>query len=526
MKPSGVTQVLQAPTPNNNSRFGSFIAFINDINGDAYEDLVIGEPNNSGVAGNIYVYVSNGSSTAPFTYCGSQTGAASFGSSILATSNYLLSTAEIVVGTPASFLVESFDVTYNLGSCAINATATYQSTGAAASRYGQSISEINVASLPAVNIQLLIGAPVSDGTLWRAPASASPVGEFLGVQQQGLGVSVASKANSPLLAYSAPYTAAPGNTVFVKSHAGAVFSPYCELPVLMDDLPDTASQSLVHLSQVFGTFVGVTTGATFCGYRDEAATGGSVALFGAEASNCMSPKQINNCQYDANQLQGVALAGGPTCVTTGGAKLLMVGSPGFAANTGRVDIYAEGTQSGAAIPCPTATPTFTPTPTFTATPTETPLSEPTPTTAPIVTETPLVVDPGTRNLPAPNVILRGRQLTMTIPLAVKGSGLVEFLMKKLRLRRRDAVRAAESTALRILWTLTNRDGAVVAIAEQEALGSVSRKREILTRRNQVSLGKLNPGTYAASYKFIFYVRSPKKATIMGRPSARSTFEVR
>jgi hypothetical protein len=526
MKPSGVTQVLQAPTPNNSYKFGSFLSFIGDINGDSYEDLVVGEPNNSGVAGNIYVFVSNGSSTTPFTYCGSQTGAASFGSSILATSNYLLGTAEIVVSTPASFLVESFDVTHNLGSCNINATATYQSTGVAASRYGQSISEIDAGVSPAVNIQLLIGSPVGDGTLWRVPALAAPVDEILGVQQQGLGVAVASKATSNLFGYLAPYTASPGNTVYVKSHAGAVLSNYCELPILMDDLPDTSSQSLAHLNQVFGAFLGVTTGATFCSYRDEAITGGSVALFGAEASNCTAPKQINNCQYDANQLQGIALAGGISCVTTGGAKLLMVGSPGFAGNSGRVDIYAEGTQSSAATPCPTPTFTFTPTPTFTATPIETPLSEPTATAEPAVTDTPLAVDPSTRNLPPPEVVLNGRNITMSIPPAIKGPGLVNFLRKIFNLTRRQAVAAAASTRLRISWIVKRIGGTVVAAAEQEALSSDSKKREIQTRRNMVSLRNLSPGTYAASYRFVFYVQSPRKTTIMGRTSSKATFNVR
>ena len=526
MKPSGVTQVLQAPTPNNNYKFGSFLSFIGDINGDSYEDLVVGEPNNSGVAGNIYVYISNGSSATPFTYCGSQTGAASFGSSILATSNHLLGTAEIVVSTPASFLVESFDVTHNLGSCNINATATYQSTGAAASRYGQSISEIDADVSPAVNIQLLIGAPVSDGTLWRAPASAAPVAEILGVSQQGLGVSVASKATSNLFGYLAPYTASPGNTVYVESHAGAVFSNYCELPIIMDDLPDTASQSLAHLNQIFGAFVGVTTGATFCSYRDEATTGGSVALFGAEASNCITPKQINNCQYDTNQLQGIALAGGVSCVTTGGAKLLMVGSPGFAGNSGRVDIYAEGTQSSAATPCPTPTSTFTPTPTFTATPTDTPFSEPTATAEPAVADTLLAVDPTTRNLPAPEVVIKGRNITMSIPPATKGPGLVSFLRKFFKLTRRQAVAAAASTKLRIIWTVKRVGGTVVAAAEQGALSSDSRKRETQTKRSKVALRNLSPGTYAASFRFVFYVQSPMKTTIMGKMSAKATFNVR
>jgi len=205
---------------------------------------------------------------------------------------------------------------------------------------------------------------------------------------------------------------------------------------------------------------------------------------------------------------------------------LMVGSPGFAGNSGRVDIYAEGTQSSAATPCPTPTSTFTPTPTFTDTPTDTPFSEPTATAEPAVTETPLAVDPSTRKLPAPEVVLNGRNITMSIPQARKGPGLVNFLRKFLKLTRRQAAAAAASTSLRISWTVQRIGGAVVAAAEQEALSSDSKKREIQTKRNKVALRNLSPGTYAASFRFVFYVQSPKKTTIMGRPSAKATFNVR
>jgi hypothetical protein len=520
MNPSGVTQTLQAPTPTVNARFGYFISFISDINGDLREDLVVGEPNSSLVAGKIYIFISNGSNTAPFTYCGSQTGAVSFGSFILATSNAAFGSAEIIVSTPYSSLIEAFDVTHNLGSCSAAASVNYQSNGGANSRYGQSISEIDTGvGIP--QIQLLVGSPANSGTVWRAPSAGAPVAEFLGVMSQQLGVAVASKADSGLIAYSAPYTTAPGDTIYVKTQASGVFGAYCSLAVPMDNLPDTSAQSLIHLNQVFGAFVGVATGATFSSYQNESLTGGSVALFGAEGSACFVPKQINNCEYDPHQLQGIAHAGGPNCVTTGGAKVLMIGSPGFANNSGRVDIYAEGTQSGAATPCATPTPTYTATPI----PTDTPIPEPTATPAAAVTPTPLAVDPRTRNLPPPDVLINGGGITMTIPAVLKGPGLVDFLRRKFKLSKSQAIRAANSALLRILWTVEKKGGAIVATAEQDAVVASASKREIQTRRNQATLRNLSPGQYVASYRFIFLVQKPKKTTILGRVSAKRSFVI-
>jgi hypothetical protein len=502
--PSGIVQTLQSANPGSNQKFGYFVAFITDINGDTNYELVVGEPNPSGSNGYIHVYLSTGNPAAPFSHCKFASGVPSFGSYILQTSIVYSGSAQIVVGVPSTGVpgISGRRITYDVftGTCDVVADNTYGSTGNFESRYGQSIGEIEGAS----GSNLLIGAPgltSSAGGVYQEESGSAPALEFTGSSAANLGASIASRFLSPLVAFSAPFAL---NTLSVRTHNQGVFSltAVCDLQVPMTSLPSTASQSLVHLSNVFDGFVGISSGAVFGSYRDEAATGGSVVFFGVQSSTCTSLKQVNNCAADPTQKQGAAIAGGPQCYWTEGANAVVVGSPGFSSNSGRIDIYLENTESESPSPC--TVPTNTPTPT--STPTATPTLEQALTPAPGFDSTPIMVEPSTGGLPAPNATVAGKNVAIVAPLLVGKT--LKFI------------------GYQFVVTLIRSSRSTLAVDTVAVLRTSAKKREIFSKRNRISLRNLAPGSYAVTYRPVFQSPKSRSKRILGKTSARGTFQVR
>jgi hypothetical protein len=500
-----VVQTLQSTSPGNNKRFGYFVSFIRDVNGDSINELVVGEPNPSGANGYLHVYLSTADVTAPFIHCTSVSGSPSFGSHFLQTVLVLSGTAEVVVGAPTASppRISTHRITYDnfAGTCDIIENSVYGSAGDIGSRYGQSIGEIDTG---ATNSTLLIGAPgysSSAGGLYQELAGGGATRILTGAISSQLGGSIASRFGSSLLAFTAPFGT---NTLSVQDQNLGSFAPVCDLQVPMSNLPPTTSQSLVHAGSVFDGFVGISSGSVFASYKNEVATGGSVVLFGVQSLMCTSLKQINNCVADPNQKQGVAIAAGSQCYWTEGANVIVVGSPGFSSNAGRVDIYAEHTESESAAPCSIATNTPTATPTATAT--VTPVVEQIVTPEPGFGSTPILVDPGTSGLPAPTTTVAGKHVTVVAPL---------LQSRRLKL-------------LGYLFALKFRASrqAVLLQSSVRMLRADGRKREIFSRRNQISLRNLTPGSYVVSYRPVF--QSPKSRTkrILGKTSAQGTFSIR
>ena len=519
--PTGLVQTLTAPSVRPKGNFGYSVTFVKDINDDLLDELAIGEPNNDEEDGTgiVHMYLSTGVLQSPYTHCGNASSSFGFGSFISPTSIGVSGGVQIVISNPTAAEITAYNVTDSGFSCSVVAAGDFQSNGPGGptTRFGQSLGESLITSNGLMDVRLLVvGAPRDGfGAVYSKEAVGSPALIYGGASDgEQYGVSVASRYNSSRLAFNAPYAAGGINTVYVKTRSGLGFNDFCSLSVPMADLSEFAGQSLVHLFTAFDAFTASSGGGVAFGtYRTEASTGGSVGLFGAApAGQCTSVKQVNNCASDPGQKQGQALTGGPTCIGNAGRKLLIVGAPGYSSNAGRVDVYAEGTESGSAVPCgvPTNTPTATPTATATPTPTAgtTATAEPTAIAAPGSDGSPIPVDPKTSNLPAPVVLQNGKIV------------LIEA--------RQCTTKDKKFPFIGWLFTIVSRNSKPQSAAALtvEALSVSAKKRQLFSKRNRVALRNLKPGTYAVSYQPVFRRASGKNTRVLGRKSESASFTVK
>lgn len=529
---TGRVQTLTAPMPHSPGDFGYAVAFVPDLNDDLIDELAVGEPGGAGI---VHIYLSTGSPTEPYVHCGAESHSHGFGSFIYPmTVPGMGQTAHLVVGNPISAEVFQLSVARLGSTCSFSWTNEYSGVGPNGShtRYGQSMGEsYNITS----GHLLIVGAPRDGGVdshlgaLYTKEAHGNPgflYGGSGNPENEQFGVAVVSRFDSNYLAFNAPYSIG-SDSVYVKQRTASSFNNVCSVSVPMADLSEFASQSLAHLNTVFHAFVGAANGGVaFATYRSEATTGGSVGLFGAPtglAQQCTALKQVNNCALDVGQKQGQAIAGGPTCVGSSGRKLLIVGAPGYSNNAGRVDVYEEGTEFGSAVLCgaPTNTPTATPTANSTATPTPTVSATSTPKAMPIVEPTPAIVpgfdgsvipaDPKTSALPAPRVSLAGSR-TMIIEAAMMTTKDKRFPF------------------IGWLFSITSRSAKSRSSSSMlvEMLRASTKKRQLFSKRNRVSLRNLKPGTYTITYQPVFRRASSKnKSTrVLGRQSSLATFTIR
>ena len=520
--PTGLVQTLTAPSVRPKGNFGYSVTFVKDINDDSLDELAIGEPNNDEEDGTgiVHMYLSTGVLQTPYTHCGNASSSFGFGSFISPTSIAVSGGVQIVISNPTAAEIRAYDVTDSGFSCPVVATGDFQSNGPGGptTRFGQSLGESLIMSNGLIGgLLLVVGAPRDGfGAVYSKAAVGSPALMYGGASDgEQYGVSVASRLNSHHLAFNAPYAAGGINTVYVKTRSPVGgFNDFCSLSVPMADLSEFAGQSLVHLFTAFDAFTASSGGGVAFGtYRTEASTGGSVGLFGAApAGQCTSVKQVNNCASDPGQKQGQALTGGPTCIGNAGRKLLIVGAPGYSSNAGRVDVYAEGTESGSAVPCGVPTNTPTATPTATATPTPTAGSavtvEPTATAAPGSDGSPTPVDPKTGNLPAPVVSQTTKVVVIEAPRFITKDKKFPFIGW--------------------LFTILSRNSKPQSAAALtvEALSVSAKKRQLFSKRNRVALRNLKPGTYAVSYQPVFRRASGKNTRVLGRKSKSASFTVK
>lgn len=481
-------------------RFGQAVAFVKDINGDSIQELLAGEPGSGGITGYAHLFLSTNNPANPYVLGCSFNDGPGTGDFVIGTSHALApDSVHVMISNSASPMVAAYNVVYAAGSCTFNFDATYSQSGPSGSRFGQSVAEIFDA-----DSVLLIGAPLilsNAGRVYSKSQSIAAVPRYDGAVPEQLGVAVVARplgAMTDSIAFNAPFSASNG-TVYVKTQSSLTFSDVCSQDIPMSDLPSTAAQSLAHMGSVFDNLAEVSGGGvTFASYRSELETGGSVAVFGAKDNICSAEKQINNCAFDQGQGQGQSNAGGPNCVD-GSIKLLIVGSSGWQSNKGRVDIYREGDELPAAVPCtaPTNTPTATPTPSPTYTPT--------PSEGFGEGEKPILLRPS-NTPPAPSINAKGRDISVSVPLfASRRFQIVGYLFR---------------ITFRPTPTISSK-----TLENIEAFNSRAKKSTIFLRRNRTTLRNLAPGSYSFRYQVQFRHKRTGTTTL-GRLSKSVTVTVR
>ncbi|MFO0416245.1 MAG: integrin alpha, partial [Pseudomonadota bacterium] len=516
-------QSITSPSAGANKHFGGALAFINDSNGDGRKELAIGEPNESGAGGTVYIYYSTGDPAAPFSLCGSQPGPQGFGGSLLGLTFSGMVSSLLIVGAPESRQTTSLAVQPFGGGCLLSSSSQFESTGPASSRWGHSLGETPMGATS----DLLVGAPLATsmaGVIASVDSSNTSTDRYTGIGADTYGFSVASHSSSTLFAFTAPAI----DTIFVKRNVTGTYSNWCSISAPLSDISVDSSRSLAQLNGMFATSLALSLApySAFASYRTESETGGSVALFGVQApSSCGSIRQINNCLYDPDQQQGFAIAGGDDCkISRDGTSrsLMLVGAP-QAGDGGRVDLYVEGDELGAPLACSTPTPT--------PTPTDTPVPPATATPLPTGTvDAPEVrVAPGSGALPAPKLELRGASaLTIQFPRITYAKNFYQRIANLLKISIAKALRLKIETYFVATVTTSSRSdkrGASLtlkALSDQEpsltAQNSPSRTgatnrtvATIRTRRDNVTLSRLSPGRrYTVSYKVEFRIASPSK----------------
>lgn len=526
-----------------NGHFGAGIAFIHDIPGssdpaqDGLDDLVIGEPG----TGTVHFYESSldGQGRVTYTFCSSATRSNStFGEKLLGIRGpWALPTPPIaehvVVAAPSATNSDDLGVfALNLGAVCPGPASFHEryTANLKTTFYGSALAEINgVTSLAdsgenEVNpiSDVLVGHPnfvldttgavrFLDSYLTLPPADREKT--VRQVAEANYGAAIGGYHASTFFAIASPGRDGKGA---VDIHDGAAATT-----VACSVQPSEASstnfgQALAHLYQNFDNFFSGNTDATFAAYRSESTTGGSVGLFSIFLGACSSIYQINNCVLDANQEQGKTLEGADTCAIKpgGGAaqKMLLIGSPGWSSDKGRVDIVVPDNKLDAPQACGTS-PTPTPIP---PTPTPQPSAgEPEPTPAP----TSIPVQPGSA-VPAATVEISGSTVVFVLPelqptlSAAQRKKALSLLAKK-KIKGPKAESALNDLTLMfevtVISTSSKKSFTVQATSDLIPFASASKKRQYKSRLNRVSAPKLPPGNYTATWKATIYTKKPSLA---------------
>jgi hypothetical protein len=357
----GVPLQILAPTSDGMvSQFGSAVEFIDDVNGDGVDDLVIGAPGTSAqIAGKLYAFVSTHQEGAlRFTQCGVLSDAGGFAEKLHAIrAAGGESDVRFVVGVPSESRIVGYDVSVQSdGVCLFSQGNSFTAAGEAAGRFGDGLGQIRGAVANSQRVASLgVVAPHqgSSGSVSVLEAVvgghmfASLGGEVVSVPHALRGSSIGTHYGSELFAIGDPAELSARGLVSVYSAGNLYGGPICSKAVELSDPSSAFGRAVIHLGDTFTGLVGEAS-AAFAVSKSEFATGGSLAIFGVTPQgSCGELMELNNCRYDPYQEQGSAIVGGDSCQTehSGGVRRIMVvGSPGWAGSRGRVDIYLEGTE--------------------------------------------------------------------------------------------------------------------------------------------------------------------------------------
>lgn len=479
---SSPLQVLGPAASNVVKQFGAAIQFIDDVNGDGVDDLLIGAPGSSAdTEGRLYAFTSLMSSgllnnrPVEYTLCGEVSGPVGFAQELQSLRvGGGSSGSNVVVGNPRSGRIASFLVfADNGGICQFAATTDFFEARSLASQFGASLTQVGSStSATSGGASIVVAAPGEGvaGLLYeRRFADSMPP-----MVPERAGSVVSGRYNSSTYVSGVPSSNNNRGAAFVYGADTMSGAPLCEVSNAVADYSGTFGSNVHHLG---GSFLGFFWAAReiVVVRHSETLTGGALSLVGVMEDGCIAPLMVNNCQLDPLQEQGVALAGGADCQVYLGGRvqhLLASGSPGWSGGQGRVDIaFEEGildiplscpVDDGAALPVGTSTPlpmtpavspeipAVTPTvtnswttePVITVVPSVTPSGYPTavhgleiatpvvsqgnpqggelysPPTTTPQVEVPIVVAPGSGGLSAPEVIVRAGQVEVRMPVVV------------------------------------------------------------------------------------------------------------
>jgi hypothetical protein len=189
---------------------------------------------------------------------------------------------------------------------------------------------------------------------------------------------------------------------------------------------------------------------------------------------------------------------------------MVVGAPGFSSGTGRIDVYAEGSEFASAVSC--VEPTDTPTP----------MPTPNPTVPPAAGEGPIPVDQRTTGLPAPEVLVNKKSVEVVAPLLESNTSKLKFVGYLFTLIQTSR-RASQTVEVKVFgFEALSADA-----FGSEAFGAAqSKKRELFARRNRVTFRNLKVGSYTASYRPVFTIKQGRVSKrVLGKISAKRAFSV-
>lgn len=492
-------QTITSGSSGAGNRFGAAVSFIRDINGDNKGDLIISEPRPSQASAVLHAYVSQ-SVGAPYALCGvANVGLVGGGATellpITKSSSVANNSALIVVGSPLMDKIETLTITETSGFCVFSAPPDYSAQGSGSSWFGGGVAEIKGSSLG--DSDVAIGAPETNagsGFVGVVPLGGNVQDLALGTADQRLGTTMAGDPETGHFAYSAPNESI---LRVIFSTGTGMYSPVCSASIPMNDLPSSANRGLRLLggafSQMFGAGV---SDVVYASYRTQGNTGGSVALLSTYLpALCSDARTFNNCIFDANQEQGQVLAGGSTCtkdVNGAAVPMLLVGSPGWSTNAGRVDIVLEGTQLASAKACSTSSATPTPIPT------------------PVVV-TPIPVGSGTGGLPAPILESVGaKSAVIVLPTVEVGPTFARFLRRALKISLKEAEKLAKNAMLTYEILLTPSSRSSASMVQAQAVRAKLQK--VRTRQQRVTVSRLSPGTvYDVRWRVEISIKKPKRS---------------
>jgi hypothetical protein len=528
--PPQLLQTLVSPSAGSNKNFGHTVTFVDDLDGDGREELVVGEPHQVAAQGSIYLFLSQGTGE-PFqaTACASyQDGTQGYGATLL---RFRWSddppasppTVILAVGAPVVSRVSSVVLTYALGVCNISAEGRLDAS-VADGRFGHSLAEVRVGT---VRSNLLIGRPERSSNSGEA-TNKVPFGgtttEYTGNPGEYAASAVAGSSERSIKAISIPGANA------VRAYYGNGYNSACTKTIALSDVPLTSGSTLADLN---GSFLNYSGGeffnpadTTLASYQTQVDTGGSLALFAvSNAGACGTDiKPLNSCIFDSNAQQGYSIFGGGTSslgtfcrgVGAGGvvSPMLLVGAPGWSTGRGYVSVYFEN-QSFSLTPTPCSTPTPTPTPTSTA--------------GGAGSES-VVVGPGV-TVPAPTIISITQRKSLTANVQLPSvSFLARYLKSLMKALSLGSLNAAARYALRnSLFEVTIREVETVYSASIEpataAARNKGRKIKVSVRRNRVALRGLQEGKrYEVKYRVLMPVN--RRRTASTRPSPPLVFTAR
>lgn len=497
-------ETLEHPIEGSGFHFGASVAFIPDINSDGTEDLIIGESD-----GALHAFRSTG--TPGFAWCSSvSNGAVGFGTVLHSARIFGSTPNSIIAGAPGESAVIPFQVVMNgqgpLAGCSfIQNGIRYGPPG-----FGASITEVAGDDDADSEVDTIVGAPFDSGNSGGVYLTGdNTVGIYAGSSSEEAGSAVAGHPSSNYFAFSRPKAQSGGNVLVRDTNLNA---PEFECSVQRSGAGTAADfgKAMRHLG--VASFINsspVTIGAALAAYRSESSTGGSVAIFETDSGACSLEYQYNNCVADPNQEQGSILAGGGSCTGhLGGAvkSALLVGSPGYSSNTGRIDLVTTGSYHASPITCSGgggggggggSVP----------------------------------VSPGSSNLVAPTVSVAAKTATVTAPSVTptlsdaQRKKYSKLLQKKLGLSKKKADQALDNLAVEYHFKV--RVG-LKSSAQEAGAGEISPLASSITRRskrNTITLNRLSPGGATASYRVQIATKKPAFVLGLTKPSPQTRFTV-